>query len=298
MANSSVPPASRIDIGGAAQITREQAPLPPFLRWAGSKRRLLPDLLSKTPATFSRYVEPFGGSLCFFFELRPAGAILSDFNHELIDTYLTVRAHPYLTSRLLQGLESAGADYYHVREESIHSLNAIERAARFIFLNRHCFNGVYRTNAKGEFNVPKGTRVGSLPSTAHLNRCSIALRRASLYALDFEDTVDMTRKGDFLYLDPPYAKANSRIRGEYGKDSFGVKDLARLKTSLERADRRGVTFLLSYAKCDEIEPISAAWNTTEIVVSRQVAGFQRHRHKVSEVLISNAGVSRTAAKPL
>src|SRR5437773_1695517 len=119
MAHSSVPPASRVDSGEAAQIMRRRAPLPPFLRWAGSKRRLLPDLLSKTPATFARYVEPFGGSLCFFFELRPAWAILSDFNQELIDTYLTVRAHPYLTSRLLQGLESAGADYYDVREEPI-----------------------------------------------------------------------------------------------------------------------------------------------------------------------------------
>jgi len=272
-----------------------QPPLMPFLRWAGSKRRLIPELLARSPIAFGRYVEPFGGSLCLFFEMRPVSAILADFNQDLIDTYRIVRAHPLLVARMLAYMEETEADYYEVRQSPVYCMDEIERAARFIFLNRNCFNGVYRTNRKGEFNVPKGTRVGAMPNENHLRRCATALRNASLYALDFEETISMAKHGDFLYLDPPYAKTDARARGEYGNGSFSIKDLTRLKAALEKANDRGVKFLLSYAKCDDIEPIKQAWYSSEVAVVRQIAGFQQHRYKVSEVLISNLNGIATVA---
>jgi DNA adenine methylase len=261
--------------------------LPPLLRWAGSKRKLLPRLLSHVPKNFKRYVEPFSGSACLFFAARPASAIIADLNAQLIEAYQVVRAHPLKTARALSGMSSERTAYYSVRSQVPASLTEVERAARFIYLNRHCFNGVYRTNKSGQFNVPLGTRLGMIPNEKHFNRCAHALRSAELMSGDFESVLAKVMEGDFVYLDPPYAKINSRIRGEYGYNSFGVQDLLRLSESLVKIDRIGSTFLLSYANCPEIETIRNSWFSDVIEVRRQIGGFARHREIVTEVLISN-----------
>jgi DNA adenine methylase len=163
----------------------------------------------------------------------------------------------------------------------------LDRAARFVYLNRNCFNGVYRTNQDGDFNVPRGKRVGVLPPQRQFVRCANALRRATLISGDFESAIEFANAGDFVYLDPPYAKEGSRRRGEYGCESFDTSDLARLARSLREIDKRKATFLLSYADCAEIQPIKTAWESRTVLVRRHVAGFQRHRATVREVLVSN-----------
>lgn len=260
----------------------------PLLRWAGSKRKLVPELLRHIPPTFDRYVEPFSGSACLFFALRPQCAILSDLNEELMETYRVVRAHPKLVYDAVDAMPRTKKFYYSLRDSCGHDLDVVARAARFVYLNRNCFNGVYRTNRKGEFNVPRGKRSGDLPSKSNFLRCAIALRRADLMHGDFADVVARVERGDFVYLDPPYAKRGSRRRGEYGYESFDVPDLERLAKCLRLIDRRGATFLLSYAWCREIRDLASNWHTRTLFVRRHVAGFQKHRGLVREILVSNA----------
>ncbi|MCL4553360.1 MAG: Dam family site-specific DNA-(adenine-N6)-methyltransferase [Candidatus Marsarchaeota archaeon] len=260
---------------------------PPFLRWAGSKRKLVPRLIELTPPKFERYFEPFAGSACLFFALNPGRAVLGDANHQLITTYTAVREHPRLVARIAAQLEDTESEYYRLRRLSPDDLRPIERAARFIYLNRHCFNGVYRTNLKGEFNVPRGSRTGRLPREKDFYRCSFALRSAELRAADFQDCVKDVGEGDFVYLDPPYATRLRRGVGEYGYGCFGRDDLTRLCECLRKIDRVGGTFLLSYCECPEIADVLPGWYHSTIRVRRHVAGFGQHRNEVSEVIISN-----------
>lgn len=265
--------------------------LSPILRWAGSKRKLLPELIPRIPESYGRYVEPFSGSACLFFAIRPKAALLSDLNHDLVHAYRVVRDHPVLTWRSISSISRDEDTYYAVRALEPMSLPDIERAARFIYLNRHCFNGVYRTNRAGKFNVPFGDRLGAIPSVTHFRRCAVALRNAELTSGDFQKAVSKVKQRDFVYLDPPYAKNEDRKRGEYGYASFSVIDLARLSDALDEVDRRNATFLLSYADCDEIAMIRGRWHSSSISVKRQVSGFHQHRVPVSEVLISNRQLS-------
>ena len=166
----------------------------PLLRWAGSKRRLVPTLQSIQPTEWNRYVEPFVGSACLFFALRPSSAILGDRNEHLINAYEILRQHPRLLARQIHALSQSSDEYYRVRAIPFGTLNDFDRAVHFIYLNRLCFNGVYRTNRKGEFNVPVGSNTGGIPSERHFYRCSLALRNAVLNAGDFESTCDLASK--------------------------------------------------------------------------------------------------------
>src|SRR5258706_5000854 len=128
----------------------------PFLRWAGSKRKLLPLLVPLIPASYNCYFEPFVGSACLFFAVRPRRAVLSDINADLIGAYSQVAAHPRRTWRIVSTLPKGAQAYYHIRRSLLQASSPQDSAARFIYLNRHCFNGVYRTNKTGMFNVPIG----------------------------------------------------------------------------------------------------------------------------------------------
>ena len=260
---------------------------PPLLRWAGSKRKLLPELMKYVPATYARYIEPFSGSACLFFALRPATAILADLNEELMHAYATLKAHPRLLHRAVTDMPLSKSYYYDLRRTPPEGLDNLARAARFVYLNRSCFNGVYRLNREGRFNVPRGRRPGAIPSQSHFVRCANALRRAELISADFELTASKAKPGDFVYLDPPYAKKGSRRRGEYGYSSFDTPDIKRLARCLLELNERNVTFLLSYADSREISEIGSKWSTRTVLVRRHVAGFQRHRAVVREVIISN-----------
>ena len=258
----------------------------PFLRWAGSKRKLLPDIVSRIPQ-YSRYIEPFAGSACVFFAIRPKRAILGDCNSDLLKTYATVRKHPWRVYEAAVRWPRTESFYYRLRDHTEFIADPINEAARFLYLNRYCFNGVFRTNRTGRFNVPRGTGMGRFPSASLLYRCSVALRNADLLTSDFEACVAKARAGDFVYLDPPYAKDDARFRGEYGYSSFAALDIERLLRCIKCLDDRGVKFMLSYSFCREIRPALETWHTRHILVRRHVAGFEHHRARVKEVLITN-----------
>ena len=259
----------------------------PIFRWAGSKRKLLPELVSRVPAHYSRYLEPFAGSACLFFALRPAKAILGDCNTDLIAAYSSIRIHPWLVHDAASKWPVSPEFYYKMRDTVGKSAGPIFDAARFAYLNRYCFNGVFRTNKAGRFNVPMGTGSGDFPSARFFYRCAVALRNAQLRVADFAECLEDVKKNDFVYLDPPYAKERGRFRGEYGYGAFSAGDITRLLDCVSRLDRRGAKFLLSYSYCREIRPALENWNHRSVLVRRHVAGFSKDRGRVREVLIAN-----------
>lgn len=218
----------------------------PILRWAGSKRKLLPKILPCIANRFERYIEPFVGSGCVYLALNPEKAILGDLNASLIDTYKTICRKPREVSRAVHSMPVKNDFYYSLRSQAPEDLGAVERAARFVYLNRYCFNGVYRTNKSGQFNVPRGTNSGSIPNEDEFVAFAKAFSKAKLMASDFEQCLDEAKDGDFVYLDPPYSHPDIRYRGEYGYGAFAETDVVRLLHALELADSRGAAILMSY----------------------------------------------------
>ena len=260
----------------------------PFLTWAGSKRTLLPEILRRIDEPARRYVEPFAGSACLFFALRPGKAVLADLNPNLIETYETLRAHPRQVARTLRGWSTSSTAYYEQRARDETQLDPVERAARFLYLNRLCFNGLYRTNRAGRFNVPFGDRSGAMPSEGHLYRCSVALRSAELRSGDFEVTVTDCGRGDLIYLDPPYTQRPEKSYGVYGYGSFDARDLKRMISLLERIDATGATFVFSYAAVPElVEELSRRWCVDHVTTRGQIAASVRSRRQRSEILATN-----------
>lgn len=185
-------------------------------------------------------------------------------------------------------LRRAESTYYRVRAESPVDLTPDQRAARFVYLNGLCFNGLYRVNMQGCFNVPFGSKHREALFTPDgLRQASYALQRADIRHSDFEPIVDRTREGDFVYLDPPYATGSRRTFLEYGQQVFSSGDLKRLIDALRRADRRGVRFLCSYADVPEIRNVPRRWRIKRVQTRRNIAGFLSSRRTVSEVLVSN-----------
>jgi DNA adenine methylase len=259
----------------------------PLLRWAGSKKKLLPLLQRATPIYSKRYVEPFVGSGVLFLALDPARAVLSDINHDLIDTYHTVRSQPLQVWKAASGFDASEAAYYAVRALDPIGLSRVERAARFVYLNRFCFNGVYRTNREGRFNVSRGKGHLGIPRSEVFKAFAERLGRADLRCIDFETTLAETGAGDYIYLDPPYASSGNRDRGEYGPGSFKSEDLERLAAGLNAASERGAKVLLSYSDLPELIARLPGWQVRRLAVARNVAGFTSARRRAEEVLISN-----------
>ncbi|MFL9964294.1 Dam family site-specific DNA-(adenine-N6)-methyltransferase [Paraburkholderia sediminicola] len=259
----------------------------PLLRWAGSKRKLLPVLRQYVPTQFSRYVEPFCGSACLFFALSPERGLLGDINPELIHFYKRVRANPNRVGELFHAMPTTERFYYDLRAVSPESLGANDRAARFLYLNRFCFNGVYRTNRAGVFNVPRGVKVGAVPSAAEIAAFGRSLRRADVEVGDFESVLAQCDMGDFVYLDPPYAGRGVRNRGEYGANSFSEDDIGRLHDALESASSRGAKILISYGDVPAVRQAFSGWQVNELSVGRNVSGFVHGRREVQELLITN-----------
>lgn len=271
--------------------TRQETHVKPFLRWAGSKRKMLPRLAPFWRSSHKRYVEPFAGSACLFFELSPKAAVLGDVNRELIELYRVVRDEPERLHRRLCRIRRDLTTYLRWRQLKPKSLDRETRALRLLYLNRNCFNGIYRTNANGGFNVPMGTRVGEYCSLEELLECSRLLRRAILIAGDFDKTMQQVTAGDFVYLDPPYAVISRRIFKEYAKDTFNSSDISRLSEGLGEIVRRGADFLVSYADSAEARQLSLKWHSMRLPIRRHVAGFAGDRRTAYEWLISNRPIA-------
>lgn len=258
----------------------------PIIRWAGSKRKLIPLLLNNIPSDIETYFEPFCGSASLFFELNVENAVLSDINQELINALQIIKKGVNFYHDLCC-LPQTKDEYLSQRSKRIELLNEKERAIRFLYLNRFCFNGVYRTNKSGLFNVPYGNRTGDFPSEDTFLAAQHHLTRADICVADYKETLSRVKKNDFVYLDPPYSK-NGRFTGEYGVGSFNENDIVELFTRLKNVDTIGARFLLSYRADDAIRQIIPNnYSITEVEVYRHIAGFKTKWMNAKEILVKN-----------
>jgi DNA adenine methylase len=262
----------------------------PFLRWAGSKRRLLPTLQTFWTKKHKRYVEPFAGSACLFFAIKPPKAILGDLNPELIATYIEVK---YRIGDVLAELKALRPEdkeeYLRLREIDISTMNPAARAARFIYLNRYCFNGIYRTNLAGKFNVPySGVRCGGFPADDLFRKCSRRLGKTRFMRGDFERVLKQAKAGDLVYMDPPFAVRERRVFSEYDPSTFTSDDIRRLRGWMEALDGKGISFIVSYAESAEADVLKDGFTYRTVEVRRNIAGFAAHRAMSNEIIISNA----------
>jgi len=237
----------------------------------------------------ARYVEPFAGSASLFFDLEPRRALLGDLNGELIAAYRVIKRDPASVLAYLRGLPRGKRAYYRLRAVPPSALCSAAAAARFLYLNRYCFNGLYRTNREGEFNVPYGPPDNPRGvDEALLSGASALLGRATLIHGDFEVTLATARKGDFVYLDPPYAVSSRRVFAEYGPNPFCGADLERLAVALVRLDERRVTFVITYADCPEARRLLRHWRPRRMWTRRNIAGFAASRRGSYELVATNS----------
>ncbi|MCX5769324.1 MAG: DNA adenine methylase [Candidatus Hydrogenedentes bacterium] len=268
----------------------------PFLKWAGGKTGLLAELLERVEAAqpFSSYFEPFIGGGALFFELArlgrlPGCAVLSDANVNLVSAYLGVRDHVDAVIRALLRHKSLHSrdHYYAVRDAAPRSLPA--RAARVIYLNRTCFNGLYRENSRGRFNVPMGRyKNPRICDESNLRACSKALQPAQLAVKPFQHVLDAGRTGDFVYFDPPYhplSKTSSFT--SYDRAGFGEKDQRLLADVFAQLSARGVKCLLSNSMTDLVRHLYADFTIEEVYAPRHVNSRPDRRGKIPEALIRN-----------
>lgn len=268
----------------------------PFLSWAGGKRRLAPHLVRFLPSSISAlvYHEPFLGAGSLFFAVQPKTAILSDANEHLIDCFKAVRDHPDLVSRYLsehRQRDSKG-HYYAVRSSYNTGRGSAAQAARFIYLNKTCFNGIFRVNQKGEFNVPYGRDTKTkkdlvLPSREALRNASRVLSGASLSATSYEKAVGRPGKNDFYYLDPPYPPLNgTSYFTHYTKDRFSEEDQREVAKLAKQLDSGGAKVMVTNADTAEIRHLYKGFRIESISVSRYVTCRAR-KHKVGELIVTN-----------
>ena len=257
-----------------------------FLRWAGSKRQLLPILTEIIGDEFERYVEPFAGSACVFFELLPDRALLGDINAELMHTYVEVKYRVEDVIKQLAQWRKSRKRYFELRSIDPKTLPPATRAARFIYLNRCCFNGLYRTNRQGRFNVPYGgKRSGRIPSAETLRAASKALTKARLATGDFTNSLKLVKRGDFVYMDPPFSITSHRMFNEYDASLFDALQLGQLRAEMDKLARRKIKFLVSYADSAEARVLCKGFKSRTVAVRRNISGFAATRAQSLELLI-------------
>jgi DNA adenine methylase len=221
--------------------------------------------------------------------LSPKKAILGDLNPELISTYIEVK---YRLGAVLKELATLPpwnkGEYLRLRSLDTSQLERHARAARFIYLNRFCFNGIYRTNLAGQFNVPySGDRCGAVPEDDIFQECSRHLRGARFVRGDFEKILTHAERGDLVYMDPPYAVRARRVFREYDPGTFTHEDITRLRSWMDRLNAAGIDFVVSYAESEEADILKKGFSYETVTVRRNVAGFAAHRAMANELLISN-----------
>ena len=217
----------------------------PFLKWAGGKRWLTKRFPGLIPATFKSYHEPFLGSGAVFFHLAPEVASISDSNRELITTYRAIRDEPANVMRLLRAHSNKHNDAYYYKVRSAEPKTLASKAARFLYLNRTCWNGLYRVNKEGTFNVPRGTKDSVVFPSDDFDLISSRLKHARLTCCDFEVALDRAQDEDFVFVDPPYTvKHNYNGFLKYNQSIFSWDDQIRLALAVKRASGRGAKVLV------------------------------------------------------
>ena len=257
----------------------------PFVKWAGGKRQIMKDIKKYIPDNYSTYYEPFVGGGAVFFELAPKKAVLNDYNKELMNVFECIKDEIRF-EKMCNELNHHEANhseeyYYKIRDldrdkKKFNKLVDYKRAARTIYLNKACFNGLYRVNSKNEFNVPYGkkekvnTYEGQNLGIVH---CILNFNDIELLSTDFEEAVKNAKKGDFIYFDPPYDSDTSTFNS-YTEDGFGKEEQVRLFELFEKLDKKGCYIMLSN-------------HNTKLIRDLYKNANGKKRGNVEEVLITN-----------
>lgn len=264
----------------------------PIVKWVGGKSRLLPELLARMPAQFGRYYEPFAGGAALFFRVAPARAVLGDDNRDLINLYQTVghKVEDVIRRLTVHRRLHDESHYYEMRarwNDAKVSWTHVDRAAAFIYLNKTCFNGLWRVNRAGHFNVPMG-RYEDPPICAvdSLRVAATALRRAELRCGHYRDAVTDARAGDFVYFDPPYDPLTPTSSfTSYTSGAFGQDDQRELAELARRLVARGCKVMLSNSDTPFVRSLYKGFRIDRVRCSRAINSNASRRGDVDEVVI-------------
>jgi DNA adenine methylase len=270
----------------------------PFLKWAGGKRQLLPRILALAPARIETYFEPFVGGGAVFFALagerRFARAVLADANPELVNCYETIRDDVAGVIDELREHRNTSSAYYKVRARDPRRLSNAARAARVIYLNRCGYNGLYRVNSDGRFNVPFGRYVRpNICDVPRLEAASRALQGAQIVCGDFREVIERERprQDDFVYLDPPYVPISRTASfTSYAQRAFGPDDQRRLADVLASLSRERVPAVLSNSYCQATLRLYAGLDHQKVPARRAINSVGRRRGPVPEILVRTAAI--------
>ena len=265
----------------------------PFVKWVGGKTQLLPELTSRIPSNFSKYFEPFTGGGALFFHYSPEQSTLIDINEELTLAYRVIK---YQTEELIADLKRHiyEEDYYYQirnvdRTDEYKSWSDVQRASRLIYLNKTCYNGLYRVNSKGEFNAPIGKHKNpKIVDEINLRACSKALQKAQIVTGSFLQVEELVNKDDFIYFDPPYAPLNatSNFTG-YSQKGFDNQMQLSLRALCDRLDRLGVRFMVSNSHAPLILALYKGYKIELVYATRAINSKANRRGKITEVIVTN-----------
>ena len=261
-----------------------------IIKWPGGKKWISLKYKTLLPSQYNTYVEPFMGSGAVFFGLKPENALLSDINPKLINLFTELRENPQRLYEETQVLISSHSSdqYYKIRDK----FNTSEpTAANFLYLNRTCFNGVYRENKKGEFNVPVGKRNSSFFPFVYedFKVYSDALKKAELSCEDCFSALEKAKEGDFIYIDPPYLKNENNYESfrKYGKDIFDRNSLLELASKLEEISSK-CKILISNFDLEDVKVLfNSNWNIQSVEQMSYISGSGKGRKAMKEILIYN-----------
>lgn len=264
----------------------------PFLRWAGGKTKFVREIVSRLPQLPSgaTYYEPFLGAGAVFLAYAPRRAILSDLNPDLIKTFKAVRNQPGEVVKRLYALHARDSEdsYYRIRDKFNQGGPLSLQAARFIYLNQTSFNGIYRVNRRGQYNVPYGFKhKPNIPGKHELEAASTILKSATVVLADYKSIMKEAISGDVVYLDPPYPPLNGTAYfTHYTKERFGCDDQIEVAHMAIKLRDRGCTVVMTNADTPQIRKLYAGWNISEIMRPRWVTS-SCHKHLVVELIISS-----------
>lgn len=262
----------------------------PFIKWAGGKSQLLSTLRKIIPTSFKKYYEPFLGGGALFFDQGFSPAYLADSNPELMNCYRAVRNQSKKLIKLLSTYQISEKEYYRIRSLNPSSLSNLERAVRFIYLNKTCYNGLYRVNKKGLFNTPFGhCKKVKIVDSDNLLKASSLLRKAELRCTDYYDLlIENARKGDFVYFDPPYLPLGGYSDFKrYTKNFFYEEDHINLASLFDKLDERGCLLLLSNSSNKKIVELYKGYNIKTVKAQRFINCKGDRRGAVDELIVAN-----------
>ncbi len=265
----------------------------PFIKWVGGKRKLLPELEKRLPQDFKTYFEPFMGGAALFWQTKPKKAVLLDINQELVNTYQCVQQN---VEALILDLQQHYYDkkyYYQIRQgdrlAEYSNWTDIQRASRFIYLNKTCFNGLYRVNSKGQYNVPFGKyKNPQIVDRQNLRTCSQALQQTEILMGSFLSIESKITAQDFVYFDPPYIPLNATSSfTSYSKEGFDIQMQIALRDLCCRLNTRGVRFMLSNSSAPLVLDLYSEFRVELVDVPRSINSKGDKRGKIKEVLVTN-----------